>query len=240
MPKSMLKLGQRNVFSPVGIAMNYFVAPAGKGMSTLCSEVISEFQDDFGTAEAVLYYLYGYGEKQFRPQALLALRSRLENGWSFRTSYCDDFHENLPKSYGQCYVTARTLNLLFDWIILCNRKNGNNHYWNKLPTGQEIDFTSDQKGGDGILPTAEFKGTGRIREFKPLQECKSINPRLKIFLEALLPLEERFVNVFNPDLKCDNQTLFEKHPNLRILSEAEIKQSREQRHAMRYLVTYSL
>jgi hypothetical protein len=220
----------------------------------LLEKVITEMQDCFGSPERILYYsCYYYRSKKFWFFGLKPLRSWLEASWSFRTSYCSDYCDLVkiaeqsyganawlaPKSYGQCYVTARALNLIFGWAILYNRKNGNNHYWNKLPTGQEIDFTSDQMGGDGIRPTKEFKGTGKIRKFKPLQECKSINPRLKTFLEALAP-EDKFVDVFNPDLNIDHSRFFEKHPTIRKLTQEEVQEHKKVERSFRCLVTYAL
>lgn len=119
---------------------------------------------------------------------LQLIRSILEKGWSAKTTYCtSEEYANEVKSYGQCYVTARTLNYVAGWEILFNGKDGNNHYWNRLPCGIEVDFTSDQMGGDGIFPLSEMKSTGKIRVFKPLKDCKSCNPRLKRYLLAVEP-----------------------------------------------------
>lgn len=111
------------------------------------------------------------------------IRSILEKGWDAKTSYCATEYTGQPKSLGQCYVTARTLCETLGWKILYNCEDGNNHYWNELPDGLEIDFTSDQIGGDGIFPPEEIEG--RPRKFKPINQCKSINPRLKLYLDRV-------------------------------------------------------
>lgn len=119
---------------------------------------------------------------------LMRIRTVLESGWAADTSYCLDYTGD-PKSLGQCYVTARALHHVFGWEILFNGRNGNNHYWNRLPCGLEVDFTSDQLGGDGVYPLADM--FGRPRRFKPLEQCKGTNPRLRRFLKRVeLKLEQ--------------------------------------------------
>jgi hypothetical protein len=54
-------------------------------------------------------------------------------------------------SRGQCYVTAMCVQDIFGGDILEGVIDCGNHFWNKLPNGQEFDLTSDQfKDGDGI------------------------------------------------------------------------------------------
>jgi len=70
-----------------------------------------------------------------------------------------------------------------------SREKGVNHYWNRLPDGREIDFTSDQHGGNGInkveIHLSGLKLVGKPRTFKPIKECKSIKPALKRFLKIV-------------------------------------------------------
>ena len=114
---------------------------------------------------------------------LILIRAVLEKGWNGHTSYLLGEHDGYPKSLGQCYVTARALHHVFGWEILFNGQDGNNHYWNRLPCGLEVDFTSDQLGGDGVYPAHEM--LGKPRRFKPLQDCKTINPRLRLYLQQI-------------------------------------------------------
>lgn len=115
----------------------------------------------------------------------MQIRAVLEKGWNAKTSYCLDGYDGRVKSLGQCYVTARALHHLFGWEIIYSGEDGNNHYWNRLSSGLEVDFTSDQIGGDGIYPMHDL--FGKPRRFRDLKDCKTINPRLKRFLAAVEP-----------------------------------------------------
>lgn len=114
---------------------------------------------------------------------LRELRAILETGWSQETAhpaYQKDWSSK-PKSHGHCYVTARALHEILGWEILNSVKE--HQFWNRLPDGTEVDFTSDQSGGDGIHKLQGVIGTPK--RFKPVGECRSINPRLKMYLDAV-------------------------------------------------------
>jgi hypothetical protein len=132
-------------------------------------------------------------------EELLRIRKILERGWSNRTTYLLGEYDGSGKSLGQCYVTARALHHVFGWDILFDGQDGNNHFWNRLPCGLEVDFTSDQMNGDGIYPVEWLEG--KPRRFKPLQKCKTVNPRLKLFLSmvesALRDLQESLIGSCN-------------------------------------------
>ncbi|MFQ6061056.1 MAG: hypothetical protein ACE5KV_07180 [Thermoplasmata archaeon] len=86
---------------------------------------------------------------------LRKLRKILERCWTSETSYYDEREyqvraEEGIRSFGQCYVTAKALEEIFGWRVVENRKV--KHFWNMLPYGSEVDFTSDQFGGDGTRP----------------------------------------------------------------------------------------
>lgn len=89
---------------------------------------------------------------------LKEIRKILEACWSPETSfYIGEEYEDRARegvtSFGQCYVTAKALQEILEWSIVKNRNV--KHYWNKLPNGTEVDFTSDQFGGDGINPVMD-------------------------------------------------------------------------------------
>lgn len=114
---------------------------------------------------------------------LRELRAILETGRSEETAHRDYKKDwsSKPKSYGNCYVTARALHEVLGLETMHSVKE--HQFWNGLPDGTEIDFTSDQSGGDGIH---KLEGVvGKPKKFKPLWECRSINPRLKKYLEAV-------------------------------------------------------
>ena len=112
---------------------------------------------------------------------LRQIRAVLEKGWSADTAYRSTEYTGTPKSYGQCYVTARIMHEIFGWDIMINKKPPNNHYWNRTPDGREVDFTSDQAGGNGFDPFL----TGKLskRKYKPCREVK--NQRLNHYYERV-------------------------------------------------------
>jgi hypothetical protein len=107
------------------------------------------------------------GIHHFTIKELKEIRKILENTWDKRSCYekeVEGANKN-SKSYGQCYATAGTIKILFGGKLLKNKEK--KHYWNLLPDGTEVDFTSDQfKGGDGIKPI--FKGeTAKLNRKNP-------------------------------------------------------------------------
>jgi hypothetical protein len=80
-------------------------------------------------------------------------RKDLERCWRKSTSFGNGED---GKSIGQCYVTAMLIyevfggNIMHGWV----KWNGKrlHHFWNLTVTSEEIDFTSDQYGGDGYTP----------------------------------------------------------------------------------------
>ncbi len=126
---------------------------------------------------------------------LQELRAILETGWSENTAHPDYKKDwsSKPKSYGHCYVTARALHEILGWEMMHSVKE--HQFWNRLPDGTEVDFTSDQsEGGDGIHKLGGV--IGKPRKFKPVGECRSINPRLKMYFdvveEPLLEFKEKY------------------------------------------------
>lgn len=125
---------------------------------------------------------------------LQELRTILETGWSEETAYIKCRTEWSPekRSLGQCYVTARVLNKIFGWEIMHSKAP--DHYWNKCPDGEELDFTSDQfEGGDGIHKIDGYEGKLMRKNYK------STNPRLNKVLaaveEPLLEFKEKYSDV---------------------------------------------
>lgn len=111
---------------------------------------------------------------------LWRIREILEKGWSEDTTYDKEGYEKKNcRSWGQCYVTARALNRVFEWEILHlrSKKEDINHYWNGMPDGREIDFTSDQFEGNGLNKIEDWKGW-------PVQ-YRSKNTRLRRYLKVI-------------------------------------------------------
>ncbi len=113
---------------------------------------------------------------------LRRIREILEQGWSEETAHNrEEWRKSLCRSNGQCYGTARTVNRVFEWEIIRIRVPGKgvDHYWNRMPDGRDIDFTSDQFGGDGIHKVEDWQGTLVRRGYK------TINPRLRRYLKVV-------------------------------------------------------
>lgn len=99
-----------------------------------------------------------------KESGLKEIRKILEKGWDKNTTANKVGYNRKPKSWGQCYVTAMVIHDIFGGDIIKSRNI--NHYWNRLPSGEEIDLTSDQfKKGDGIHLADECIGTGKLCKF---------------------------------------------------------------------------
>lgn len=57
---------------------------------------------------------------------------------------------------GHCVTLSFIIRGMFGGKIVWNRNDNQPHYWNRLESGEEIDLTSCQYGGDGFTPI--FKG----------------------------------------------------------------------------------
>ena len=74
---------------------------------------------------------------------LYKLRQALQQSWGLDTVF-GQWDEEHP-SAGQCAVTAL---IIQDYVggdlLRCPVNDGSSHYWNRLPNGDELDFTEDQ------------------------------------------------------------------------------------------------
>lgn len=96
---------------------------------------------------------------QIAERDLRYLKNRLAKVASKSTAHDSKAYakQNNPL-YGHCFVVALFVRHAFGGIIVRGREpegyGGGTHFWNILPTGQEVDLTSCQYGGDGIYPIA--------------------------------------------------------------------------------------
>lgn len=97
---------------------------------------------------------------------ILKLREDLSKIWAYETSYFSrkKYEESGIKSYGQCYVSACIVFIIFGGKLKRARIKNDTHYWNILPDGTEIDLTSDQYDGDGIHPISEGRTIDRNKD----------------------------------------------------------------------------
>jgi len=99
-------------------------------------------------------------EIKLKPQPSLSLavpnmyfvRDLLKKCWCKETAYQKSLKSGHQcPSRGQCYVTALLIQQIYGGEIMTGTIRGEEHYWNMINDVQ-IDFTSDQYGGDGYHP----------------------------------------------------------------------------------------
>lgn len=85
---------------------------------------------------------------------MYVVRDLLKKCWSIVTAHPESLKSGRGcPSRGQCFVTAVLIRELYGGKILFAEVKGERHYWNEI-NDVEIDFTSDQYGGDGYHPIA--------------------------------------------------------------------------------------
>ncbi len=95
---------------------------------------------------------------------LIEFREIISECWSNKTKYRYSVtNEYNTKSRGQCWVTAVTDKFVFGGDVVYSTVNGEMHYWNRFPDHGEVDFTSDQYGGDGMNPVTTIGGVYTMR-----------------------------------------------------------------------------
>jgi len=91
------------------------------------------------------------------------LSMALLNSWGADTAQ-GEWLEGVP-SLNQCAVTALVVQDYFDGDLMrCKLNDGDSHYWNRLPDGNEIDLTFEQFSytkqrdlvGETIVRTREY------------------------------------------------------------------------------------
>jgi hypothetical protein len=81
-----------------------------------------------------------------------ALREALEQAWSADTSFDPSRWSGENPAWGQCAVTALIIQDHFGGELLHAEIGGISHFWNRMPTGQELDFTRHQFGATPTKP----------------------------------------------------------------------------------------
>lgn len=72
------------------------------------------------------------------------LRAALARAWSRATSSQPQNWSKVNPALGQCAVTALIVQDEFGGELLKAAVDGVSHYWNRLPSGQEVDLTRHQ------------------------------------------------------------------------------------------------
>ena len=87
-----------------------------------------------------------------------ALRAKIIQAASADTAYNNDYDPNICPLHNHCKAASYVVQQVFGGILLFAKVDGEDHYWNLLPCGTEIDVTATQYDGifkgDGINPVA--------------------------------------------------------------------------------------
>ena len=75
----------------------------------------------------------------------------LARAWCQETSADPSGWSAENPSWGQCAVTALLVQDLLGGELLRSEVRGISHYWNRLPTGEEVDLTCQQFGSSYAL-----------------------------------------------------------------------------------------
>lgn len=91
----------------------------------------------------------------------------------------DEYRRKKIKSplYLHCAAVATVIQALYGGDIVTGTVKDITHYWNRLPDGKEVDYTSCQFGGDGLTP---FKKGRKVNRKGPT------NPRFLIFAKRVM------------------------------------------------------
>jgi hypothetical protein len=100
-----------------------------------------------------------------RYQTIDELADQLAQAWTKSTSADPERWSRQNPALGQCAVTALVVQDLFGGDLLRAQVRGVSHYWNRLPSGQEVDLTRQQFGDIADFPAGEFKTRGFVLSF---------------------------------------------------------------------------
>lgn len=89
------------------------------------------------------------------------LGEALRDAWQAGTSADSASWSPRNPSSGQCAVTALAVQALLGGELLRAKVGSVSHYWNRLPGGEELDFTRDQFPSGTPIP----RGEERSREY---------------------------------------------------------------------------
>jgi hypothetical protein len=99
------------------------------------------------------------------PVEIADLACMLRSRWTKDTSANADHWSLQNPSYGQCAVTSLIVQDLFGGCLLRAHVNNTTHYWNRLPSGEEVDLTRDQFGGPIDVPPGEERSREYVLSF---------------------------------------------------------------------------
>lgn len=100
-----------------------------------------------------------------RYQTVDELADGLARAWTKSTSADPERWSRQNPALGQCAVTALVVQDLFGGDLLRAHVRGVSHYWNRLPSGEEVDLTRQQFGDIADFPCGELKARGFVLSF---------------------------------------------------------------------------
>ena len=109
------------------------------------------------------------------------VRKAICSAWSKETCWPKCWNSKNPAA-GHCRVTALIVQKLLGGKIMfaeIQKKPKYTHFWNKLPSGQEVDFTKSQFPAETIIPS------GKIISIKETMNSANIKKTYPILLERV-------------------------------------------------------
>jgi hypothetical protein len=129
---------------------------------------------------------------------LAELKATIRNSWAKDTSDDpDDWTESNP-ARGQCGVTAMVVHQMFGGVLLMSdvfrdSARVETHYWNRLPSGLEIDLTREQFRAGETFGDPKVIDPATSREPKPdsQRRVRLLSSRVAKADGLLLPHDHR-------------------------------------------------
>lgn len=97
---------------------------------------------------------------------LAVLQEAVRSGWSRDTSADPEFWSRATPSRGQCAITSLVVQDFLGGSLLRCTVDGVSHYWNLLPSGQEVDLTAEQFGSEFARIGTEERDRAYVQSFE--------------------------------------------------------------------------
>lgn len=104
-------------------------------------------------------------DRAFEDSGLRSLLKALRAAWTAGTSFSPDRWLPETPSIGQCAVTALIVQDVFGGEILRGASSEGSHYWNRLPSGLEVDLTADQFSSGSSFGAIEVRPRAYVLSF---------------------------------------------------------------------------
>ena len=98
-----------------------------------------------------------------------ALQRAVEAAWTRDTSSDPERWSSDNPAFGQCAVTALVMQDFLGGTLLRTVVGDISHYWNELPTGEELDLTRRQFGDHYVPEGREHRDRGYVLSYSETQ-----------------------------------------------------------------------